>query len=88
MGKVKCTCACHEEGSNMMHIVACCDNGWIEKEEEKEKIRWMPFKEYLFYQGWMDLALRYYGSGRIPQHEIDNLNKQIEEKLKESKNEE
>ena len=84
MGKIKCICPCHEEGSNMMHIVACCDNGWI---EEKKELRWIPFSEYLFYQGFMNLDFHYFG-GKIPQHEIDDLNKQIEDKLKESKKEE
>lgn len=30
-GKEKCNCPCHEEGSGMMHIVACCDGGYVDK---------------------------------------------------------
>jgi hypothetical protein len=84
--RVKCMCLCHEEGVVMDHITACCNNGY--EFEEKEVPRWMPYKDYLFHQGYMDLLLRYYRSGRIPQEEIDKLNKQIEEKLKSTKNEE
>lgn len=36
---VPCTCPCHNPGVNMMHIAACCRNGFIEtfkKESENE----------------------------------------------------
>lgn len=28
--KTKCTCDCHKKGVIMMHIMACCKNGYIE----------------------------------------------------------
>ena len=43
MGKIKCTCECHND-PNIIHMIACCHNGWIEEEEKSsgltiEKLR-------------------------------------------------
>ncbi len=37
--KVKCNCACHTD-SNMIHMVACCDNG-IETVEISERLDYL-----------------------------------------------
>lgn len=37
--KTKCTCACHTPGNMMMHIQACCNNGWIETPDLKQYVK-------------------------------------------------
>lgn len=44
--KERCNCDCHSNEIKMMHIIACCNNGWLERFEEmdgsprKLKVTW------------------------------------------------
>ena len=29
--RTKCNCICHQPGHMVIHIMACCNNGWKEK---------------------------------------------------------
>ncbi len=47
--KTKCTCDCHTPGNMIMHMQACCNNGWIETPD-------LDTKQYLKDGDWF----RYY----------------------------
>lgn len=50
--KIPCTCPCHQPGNMMMHIQACCNNGFIEQFiQEEEKKYYTPEVEE-FYVGF------------------------------------
>lgn len=51
INKIKCTCSCHTSKGMMMHMQACCDNGWI-------TVPVVDTKEYVKDGTW----LRYYES--------------------------
>jgi hypothetical protein len=37
--KIRCTCSCHQPGNHIMHIMACCNNGWIEQPILKQYVK-------------------------------------------------
>lgn len=53
LNRIRCTCSCHEPGNRMIHIAACCKDGWIEvpvfnKPKIMEKSYYIPEVEELY----------------------------------------
>lgn len=45
MKKVQCNCHCHASGARVIHIVACCNNGFIEIASEPNEwiLKHLPY---------------------------------------------